>query len=53
MAAINTGLKQWQIKGAIAPHKRARVIFLNISENKSSDRKLRLILFISSAYYVE
>ena len=43
--------------GAIARppllHKRDRKIFLNASENKSSYRKLSLIPFVSSAYYVE
>jgi len=51
---------QWQIHwggamGAIAPsptHNRARKIFLNMSENKCSDRKLPLS-FVSSTYYVE
>jgi len=38
---------------AIDPPKRTRKIFLNISENKSSDRKLSLIPFVSSAFYVE
>jgi len=47
---------QWQIHGerwgAIAPsppRKRARKIFLNRSENKSSDRKLSLIPLVSAA----
>ena len=37
------------------PYKKAncRKIFLNVSENKSSNRKLFLILFVSSVYYVE
>jgi len=41
--------------GAIAPPptKKARKIFLNVSENKSSDTKLSLIPFVSSAFYVE
>ena len=39
--------------GAAPPlHKRARKIFLNTSENKSRDRKLSLILFVSSAYRI-
>jgi len=33
--------------------KRARKIFVNVSENKSSDRKLFPIPFVSSAFYVE
>ena len=39
--------------GAIDPRKRDREISLNGSENKSSGRKLSLIPFVSSAYYVE
>jgi len=35
------------------PRNRGRNIFLNVSENKSTDRKLSLIPFVSSAYYVE
>jgi len=35
------------------PPKRARKIFVNVSENKSSDRKLFPIPFVSSAFYVE
>ena len=40
--------------GAIAlpPRKRARKIFLDVCENKASDRKLPLIPFVSSACYV-
>jgi len=38
---------------AIRPRKRTIKIFLNVSENKSSDRKLFVISFVSSAYYVE
>ena len=37
--------------GAIAPRKTARRIFLNVSENKSSDRKLSLIPFVSAACF--
>jgi len=39
--------------GAIAFRKRARRIVLNVSENTSTDRKLSLIAFVLSAYYVE
>ena len=41
--------------GAIAPCKSKMTlkIFLNLSENKSSDRKLSLIPFMSSALYVK
>ena len=39
--------------GAVATRKRARKIFLNVSENKSSDRKISLVPFVSSAYYAE
>jgi len=39
--------------GAIAPRKRARKIFVNVSQNKSSDRKLCLIPFVLFAYRVE
>ena len=35
--------------GAIIPRKMARKIFLSVSENKSSDRKLSLIPFVSAA----
>jgi len=38
--------------GVVATRKRARKIFLNVSENKSSDRKISLVPFVSSAYYV-
>ena len=34
------------------PGKRARKLFLNVAENKSSDRKLSLIPFVSSAFSV-
>jgi len=41
--------------GAIAPCKSKMTlkIFWNLSENKSSDRKLSLIPFMSSALYVK
>jgi len=38
--------------GGNPPNLRVRKIFLNVSENKSSDRKLSLT-FVSSAFYVE
>jgi len=49
------GMNQWRIHGGNRPlpSKRARNIFLNVSENKSSDRKLSLIPFVSSTCYVE
>jgi len=49
-------LTQWLIhtgNGGNRPRKKARKIFLNVSENKSSDRKFYLIPFVSSAFYVE
>ena len=36
--------------GGDRPPKRARKILLNVSKNKSSDRKLSLIPFVLSAY---
>jgi len=49
-SALCTACSQWQIGGgAIVPHKMARKIFLSVSENKSSDRKLSLIPFVSAA----
>ena len=42
-----------QAGGDRPPPKRARKIFFNTSENKSSDRKLSLIPSVPSAYYVE
>jgi len=36
-----------------AAAEKAIEIFLNTSENKSSDRKVYLIPFLSSVYYVE
>ena len=51
---------QWRIHrggmGTIAPPphgKRDRKIFFNVSENKSSNRKLSLIPFVTAACYVE
>jgi len=50
---------QWRIHrggmGTIAPPhgKRDRKIFFNVSENKSSKRKLSLIPFVTAACYVE
>ena len=41
------------MKAIAPPPKRARKIFVNVSENKSSDRKLFPIPFVSSAFYVE
>jgi len=54
-------VNQWRIHGggamwAIAPpHRRksARKTFMNENENKSSDRKLSLITFVSAACCVE
>ena len=43
----------WRRDGAIARRKRARKIFFSVIENKSSDRKLYLIPFVLSAYYIE
>jgi len=44
-SALCTACSQWQI----VPRKMARKIFLSVSENKSSDRKLSLIPFVSAA----
>ena len=53
--SVSGGSIGWGSMGAIAPSppKRATKIFFNVSENKSSDRKLSLIPFLSSAFYAE